>query len=97
MQNIRDWFQTDDQIEEGSQHGQILIITARWALALVGLVLTLNKPQDLFELQLSIVVILSLAVANFFLHVSVLTGRPIQRSYMYAATIGDVAVVERQR
>ncbi len=85
--------QTDNPIEGKSPHGHILIITARWVLVLVGLVLTLNKPQDLFEMELSILVILSLAVANFFLHVSTVTGRPIQRYFIYAATVGDVAVI----
>ena len=93
MINQRTRHQTDNPIEGKYQHGLILIITARWVLVLVGLVLTLYRAEDLFEMELSILVILGLAVGNFFLHVSTVTARPIQRYYIYAATVGDVAVI----
>lgn len=85
--------QVEDPRDEKSLHGHILIITARWVLVVVGLVLALYRPHDLFELEFSIVTILVLAVINFFLHVSTVTDRTIQTPYIYAATVGDVVVI----
>ncbi len=90
---MRNWFEMDRQTEHEAQRGHLLIITARWVLVVVGMVLTLINPADVFELQVGIVVLLTLAVANFFLHVNVLAKRYVPQTLLYAATLGDLAVI----
>ena len=72
---------------------QLVIVIARWALVLVGLVLALNDPGDVVELQFTIVALFALAVVNFFVHANILMGKPTQREYLYAATVGDLTAI----
>ena len=74
-------------------HGQMVIIAARWILVTVGLVLALWNPEQMGELQVSILLILGLAAANFFLHSRVLTGQPVSPQVVYLASAADIAVI----
>ena len=55
--------------------------------------LALWNAGDLVELQVSIVLILGLAVGNFFLHTRVLTGRAVSPWVVYAASAADLTVI----
>lgn len=74
-------------------HGQVVVIAARWILVVAGLMLALWNPESLGELQVSILLILGLAVANFFLHAQVLMGKQTLAAVAYSASAADIAVI----
>ena len=78
---------------EGLSHGQIVIIAARWVLVVAGLLLALWDPAGMGELQVSIVLILALAVGNFFLHSHVIRGQQVPATVAYAASAADIGVI----
>src|SRR5207237_70535 len=75
--------------------GQIVIVTARWVLILAALALSLWSPApgDLNWLRLSLLVLLALAVGNFYLHAQILMRRPVPRGVVYAASAADLGVI----
>jgi hypothetical protein len=73
--------------------GQVVIIAARWILALTGLLLALWSPESVGELRVQILVILFLAVANFYLQAQVLRRRPVLEPVAYAASAADLAII----
>ena len=73
--------------------GQVVIIAARWILVAAGLMLALWAPAGLVDLQIRIVLILGLAVGNFFLHSQVLRKRPTLTPVAYAASAADLLVI----
>ena len=73
--------------------GQSVIVVARWVLVLAGLLLAVWNPAEIGELRVQIVVLLGLAVANFYLHAQMLTRRPVRDAVMYAASAADVVVI----
>ena len=74
-------------------HGQVVIIAARWVLIVAGLVLALWITDDTSNLAVQLVVILGLAVGNFYLHSQVLQRRPTMSAVVYAASAGDLTVI----
>ena len=74
-------------------HGQVVIVAARWILVVSGLVLALWNPASMGDLRVSIVLILGLAMANFFLHIQVLMRRPVSATVAYAASAADITVI----
>ena len=78
---------------EELRHGQIVIVTARWALVLAGLALLMWRPVDLAAFTIGILVVLALAVMNFFLHVQILRDRPIARTSVYGMSVADLLVI----
>ena len=81
-----------DDVDDLSS-GQVVIIAARWILVGAGLALTLWNASSVVDLQVSILLILGLAAANFFLHAHVLMGRPIPPYVAYAASGADLTVI----
>ena len=75
------------------KRGEIVLVSARWILIIVGLLLTLNAPDDLVDLQISIAAILSMAVLNFVLHTNILNAKPAAATTLYVASIGDIGVI----
>jgi len=75
--------------------GQIVIVIARWLLVLAGLGLTLWHPleSDLDRVRITILVLLALAVGNFYLHAQSLIGRAVRPPLLYAASAADIAVI----
>ncbi len=78
---------------EELQHGQIVIVSARWAMVSTGLVLLMWQPGDLPGFTISILVLLTLAVMNFFLHVQILRNQPIGHEAVYAMSLADLVVI----
>ena len=59
-------------------HGQIVIVTARWIMIAIGLVLSIFDPTGTVgELRLQVALILLLGIANFYLHAQLLRRKPI--------------------
>jgi len=75
--------------------GQMVIIVARWILVLSGLFLTLCDTQSvpINTIRFEIMVILLLAVSNFYLVAQVLTKRPTLDAVIYGMGIADLAVI----
>ena len=86
-------FKGATQNSEDLAHGQVVIISARWILVVAGLVLALWSPEALGELRIAVVLILGLALANFFLHAQVLMRGPVLSKVAYAASTADIAVI----
>lgn len=74
-------------------YGQLVIVSARWILVLSGLLLTLWSPDPLGRLRLQIVILLLMAVGNFFLHTQALMSRPLLHKVIYASSAADLAVI----
>jgi hypothetical protein len=73
--------------------GQTVLVWARWILIGTGLLLSFWSPTDLLTLQIQLAAIIALAFGNFYLHVQLLRGHPAIDNVVYAASIGDIAVV----
>lgn len=73
--------------------GQYVIVTARWILVAAGLIFALWNPESINALRIEIVVILLLAVGNFYLHAQLLMRRPAVDSVAYLASAGDITVI----
>ena len=73
--------------------GQGILVTARWILVVAGLLLALWNPDALGELKVEIGLILTLAVANFFLHVQMLREQPPKKWVAYLASGADIAAI----
>ena len=69
-------FARSSHTPEDLAHGQIVIVTFRWIMVAAGFVFALWNPEPVAELRVQILVILALAVANFYLHAQVLRRRP---------------------
>lgn len=74
-------------------HGQIVIVVAKWILVLAGMVLVLWAPADVGQLRIQIMVLLLLAVENFYHHAQLLKRRPVPDIVAYGASAADLLVV----
>jgi hypothetical protein len=75
-------------------HGQIVVVTARWMMIAVGLVLTLAYPTaTLAELRVQVSLILLLGIANFYLHAQLIRRRPIPTWTAFFASAADLLVI----
>ncbi len=86
-------FATEDGANDDLKHGLPVVIFARWLLVIAGLALALWNPADLVSLQVTVVVILGLAVGNFFLHVETSRNRPIKDWIVYGASAIDLIAI----
>ena len=73
--------------------GQGILVIARWILVGAGLLLALWNPEALGELKVEIGLILTLAVANFFLHVQMLREQPPLKWVAYLASGADIVAI----
>ncbi len=89
---ITDWLERRENTEDMA-HGLPVIIFARWILVVAGLGLALWNAENLVELQVSVVLILGLAVGNFFLHAQLLKREPIRAEIVYGASAADLAII----
>jgi len=81
-------------ITDDIKSGLPMIIYARWVLVITGFGLTIwNPPENLFEIQISVLILIGLAVGNFFLQVEVNRERPIKRWIVYGASVVDIAAI----
>lgn len=79
--------------KEELTEGQIVIVTARWFLVGAGLVLALWNPVSIGPLRLQVLVLLLIAVGNFFLHAQLLKRRGAVDAVAYGASAADLAVI----
>jgi hypothetical protein len=85
---------TRTEAQSDLDHGQVVIITARWVLIAVGLFLLIVKPAgDVAELRVQIALVLLLGLGNFFMHAQLLKRRPVDRAVALAGGAVDLAVV----
>jgi hypothetical protein len=88
------WNGKTTEAAAGLDHGQTVIVTARWILIAVGLFLVTVVPShDVGEVRLQVALILLLGLGNFFLHGLLLKRRAVFGGVAYAASAIDLAVV----
>jgi hypothetical protein len=87
------WLSSGGGSETDLTHGQIVIVVARWILVASGLVLALWNPESIGPLRLQVLVLLLVAVGNFFLHAQLLRRRIALDGIAYAASAADLAVI----
>lgn len=80
---------SNDDIKSGLP----VIIYARWVLVVAGLALTLWNSAGIVEAQISVLIILVLAVGNFFLQVEVNRKGSIPVWIVYGASVVDIAAI----
>src|SRR5438105_1213944 len=78
---------------EDLSFGQIVLVSARWILVVVGLVLTLWNPAPIGTLRIELLVIFLMAGVNFYLHAQTLMKRRVSAEIIYAASAADLFVV----
>lgn len=83
----------DGVLDDDLRAGLPVIIYARWVLVIAGLGLSLWNSADFVEAQISVLIILILAVGNFFLQVEVNRERPIKKWIVYAASAVDIGAI----
>ena len=83
----------DRVINDDIKSGLPVIIYARWVLVVAGLGLTLWNSNSFVEAQVSVLIILGLAVGNFFLQVEVNRKRPIPTWIVYGASLVDIGAI----
>lgn len=74
-------------------HGQIVIVIAKWVLVCAGLFLVLWAPAEIGQLRVQILVLLLLAVENFYHHAQLLKRRAVPDLVVYVASAADLVVV----
>ena len=82
----------DGVLSDDIKAGLPMIIYALWVLVIAALRLTMwnANPDNFYETQISVLIILVLAVGNFFLQVEVNRQRKIQTWIVYAASVIDI-------
>ena len=83
----------DDVLDDDIRVGLPVIIYARWVLVIAGLGLSLWNSANFVEAQVSVLIILVLAVGNFFLQVEVNRERPITKWIVYGASAVDIGAI----
>jgi len=73
--------------------GLPVIIYARWILVIAGLGLALWNSTDFTEAQISVLIILGMAVGNFFLQVEVNRKKAIPEWIVYGASVIDIVAI----
>lgn len=90
--NLTGWL-TRSEPGSDTTHGQIMLVAARWVLIVVGTILTLQNPNSLIDLQVSIVGLLAIAGLNFLLHTNLIMKRPASEPTLYLASCGDIVLI----
>ena len=80
-------------ITDDIKAGLPVIIYARWVLVVAGLALTLWNSSNFVEAQVSVLIIMGLAIGNFFLQVEVGRKGTIPKYIVYGASIVDIAAI----
>jgi hypothetical protein len=70
-----------------------VIVVAKWVLVFAGILLVLWAPAPITQLRVQILVLLLLAVENFYHHAQLLKRRPVPDVVAYIASGADLAVV----
>jgi len=79
--------------EKDLTYGQPVIVAVRWIMIVSALVLAIWNVTSMHELRLQIVVILLLAVTNFYLQAQLLMKRPVTKQIVYGASAVDILLI----
>ena len=74
-------------------YGQSVIVTARWILVVTGLFLIFWNPDPLSNLRIQVVIVIALALMNFYLQAQILTGKKTLTPVVYASSAVDFLVI----
>ena len=85
----------DAETRENIEHGQIVVITARWILIFAAWVLTLWQPEPTaaWQLRTAIVLLMGYSAVNFFLTVQWAKRSAVLSDIVYATSVFDLALI----
>ena len=85
----------DAETRENIDHGQIVVITARWILIFAAWVLALWQPEptEAWQLRTAIVLLMGYSAVNFFLMVQWANRSATLARAVYATSVSDLALV----
>ncbi|GMQ79165.1 MAG: hypothetical protein BMS9Abin02_1725 [Anaerolineae bacterium] len=92
---LPEWMKETKEAASSSDliYGQPVIVAMRWILVASGLLLILWNPDSLSVMRVQILVILLLALANFYLHAQLLMKRPVIDEVVYVSSAVDLILV----
>ncbi len=73
--------------------GQSVIVIARWVLAVAGIFLILLDPGPLKVVRFQLMIVLGLAVSNFYLSAQIVMKKRTLESVIYGASLADLGVI----
>lgn len=74
-------------------YGQSVIVTARWILVVTGLFLIMWNPDPLNNLRIQVLIVIILALMNFYLQAQILTRQKTLAPVVYLASVVDFIVI----
>jgi hypothetical protein len=83
----------DSWEEQDLTFGQPVIVAVRWIMIVSALILAVWNVTSMQELRLQIIVILLLAVTNFYLQAQLLMKRSVSKQIVYSASAIDIFII----
>ncbi len=85
----------DSETKENIDHGQVVVLTARWILIFAAWVLTLWQPEptEAWQLRTAIVLLMGYSAVNFFLTVQWANRSANLANAVYATSVFDLGLI----
>jgi hypothetical protein len=93
MPDIREVRSVDQADQEDLFFGQTVLLWARWSVIVAGIVLVLWTSTSVAYLTATVPFFLVLMAVNFFLHGRYVTGNPLNRTVVMAASVIDLILI----
>ena len=90
---VQRWLNLGSSDEPEERRGEIVLLAARWVLIVVGIVLTLDAPASLIQLQFGVGVLIAIAAVNFVLHTNLVTNQAASKTVLCWSSAGDVVAI----
>src|SRR5438270_1498846 len=81
------------EAKEDLYYGQVVIIVARWALIVAGIVLSLWSATSIADVSLTVLFMAMLMAMNFYLHGRYLVRQPVNAVLVYLSSGIDLVVI----
>jgi hypothetical protein len=81
------------EAKEDLYYGQVVIIVARWALIVAGIVLSLWSATSITDISLTVLSMAMLMAMNFYLHGRYLVNQPVNARLVYLSSGIDLVVI----
>jgi hypothetical protein len=93
MPDVREVRSVDQADQEDLFFGQTVLLWARWSVIVAGIVLVLWTSNSIAYLTATVPFFLALMAVNFFLHGRYVTGNPLNRAVVMAASAIDLILI----
>ncbi len=81
------------EAREDLYYGQVVIIIARWALILAGIVVSLWSAKSIADVSVPVMLMGVLMAMNFYLHGRYLVNQPVNAKMVYLSSFADIVIV----